>query len=238
MRSSSPAFSADEVLHQLDSCAKEYTFPMLDNGYVYLVDTRLSAYRDAARWAIIVEIVGFNFRAGVPYGMQLVLYCFGNCLRRPPGTANEDFLWFVQEDPEGLIFDEDSSLRPSAGSIRVRNQPVSIPRTPEAWKSKGIVLRRPPAIEPYELMRVLVPEYRRLFLATDAELQQRLPPYLPLFLRLDEWNHPDLAGDELPSRSRTFQMLAEAITAGDPRIYRPTEPPNTHWSKWPESGTL
>jgi hypothetical protein len=238
MSTSASGFTADEILQQLDACAKQYTFPMLDNGYVYLVDTRLNAYRDATRWAMIIEIVGFSFRTGVPYGMQVVLYCFGNCLRRSPGTANEDFLWFVKEDAEKLIFDDESSIRPSATSIQIRDQMVSIPRDPEAWTKKGIVLQSPPAIQPYELMRVLVPEHRHLFLARDVELQQRIPTDLPLFLRLNEWNHPDLSGDSIPSRSRTFQMLAEAITAGDHRLYRPTEPPNTHWSNWPESGTL
>jgi hypothetical protein len=233
-----PSFTAHEILQQLDACAEDYTFPILDNGYVYLVDSRLNAYRDDTRWAIVVEIVGFHYRAGAPYGMKLVLYCFGNCLPRPPGTANEDFLCFVKEDPEKLIFDDESSIRPSATSIQIRDQTVSIPRDSEVWTKKGIVLQSPPAIQPFELMRALVPEHRHLFLATDVELQQRIPSDLPLFLRLNEWNHPDLAGHSIPSRSRTFQMLAEAIIAGDHRLYRPTERPNTHWTKWPESGTL
>jgi hypothetical protein len=33
-------------------------FPVLDNGYVYPVDVRLSAYADGCRWALVVEWLG------------------------------------------------------------------------------------------------------------------------------------------------------------------------------------
>ena len=32
---------------------------MLDNGHVYPVDARLSAYRDEARWVLIIEVLGY-----------------------------------------------------------------------------------------------------------------------------------------------------------------------------------
>ncbi len=34
------------ILEQLDRAAKGFVFPMLDNGYVYPADVRLSIYRD------------------------------------------------------------------------------------------------------------------------------------------------------------------------------------------------
>jgi hypothetical protein len=235
----SPSFTADEILAQLDGCAKEMSFPMLDNGYVYLVDTRLSAYRDPRRWAMVIETVGFNFRARVPHGMELALYIFGNCLKRPPGTANEDFLSFVQDDRGGTLFNvDDVSIRPEAETLRIRETTVPIPRDPALLRQKGIALNRPPVLQPQELMRALVPEYRALFLATDDELYQRIPRDLPLFLRLNEWRHPDIAGEELPSQTPTFRMLAQALFTGVTEVYRPVQPPNNHWSNWPMSGTL
>ncbi len=65
-------FSSEEILSQLDKCAAEFTFPMLDNGYVYPVDSRLSAYRDEARWVLIIEVFGFNFRGGGHNGITLI----------------------------------------------------------------------------------------------------------------------------------------------------------------------
>jgi hypothetical protein len=41
-------WDAVEILAVLDGCCDSCTFPMLDNGYVYLAATRLSAYRSAS----------------------------------------------------------------------------------------------------------------------------------------------------------------------------------------------
>ena len=45
----------DEILAQLDWAAKRFGFQMLDNGYVYPADVRLSIYRDSKDWLMIVE---------------------------------------------------------------------------------------------------------------------------------------------------------------------------------------
>ena len=37
--------TAGQVLGVLDRCAKAFTFPVLDNGYVYLAGARLSVHR-------------------------------------------------------------------------------------------------------------------------------------------------------------------------------------------------
>src|SRR3954471_4215503 len=39
---------------------------MVDNGYVYLAGTRLSLYRSAADWAMVIEVFGFSPRSGLP----------------------------------------------------------------------------------------------------------------------------------------------------------------------------
>ncbi|MCB2407767.1 DUF7003 family protein [Hymenobacter lucidus] len=47
-----------------------------------------------------------------------------------------------------------------------------------------------------------------------------------------EWN------SSRPSSYETWPQLARVLTTGDVQHYRPTLPPNTHWSNWPESGAL
>ena len=54
------------MLDVLDACARVFTFPMLDNGYVYLAATRLSAFGDGKDWALVIEVAGYSPRAGVP----------------------------------------------------------------------------------------------------------------------------------------------------------------------------
>ncbi|MEU9402192.1 hypothetical protein [Streptomyces sp. SID4985] len=104
---------------------------------------------------------------------------------------------------------------------------------------RDLPLAEPTADTPLiDVLRALVPTARPLFLADDRELRARLPADLPLVLQLDAWTHPTDLGDTLPSDHETFRQLAEVLATGDPRHYRPTTPPNTHWSAWPDAGTL
>ena len=57
-------YFVDSIVQQLDQCADDFTFPMLDNGYVRLIDARLSAYRDEERWALVIEVLGLDVPAG------------------------------------------------------------------------------------------------------------------------------------------------------------------------------
>jgi hypothetical protein len=109
---------------------------------------------------------------------------------------------------------------------------VPFPRTQESLAAKGIEARDWPDLWDHELMRALLPEHRLDLLATEAELRRRIPRKLPFFLRLDAWHHPDVAVEEPPSQSPTFQALAEAMVKGDPNRFTLTKPPNTHWSNW------
>jgi hypothetical protein len=66
------------ILDVLDAAASAYEFPMLDNGYVYPVDVRLSAYGDGGRrWAMAFEWMGTSERSG---DFSNAVYCFGNAL--------------------------------------------------------------------------------------------------------------------------------------------------------------
>jgi hypothetical protein len=87
------------------------------------------------------------------------------------------------------------------------------------------------------VFRRLVPEHRSLLLATEEELRCRIPTDLPEVVMLEQWHQPRLH-DQKPSESEVFQQLATVFATADPARYRPTLPPNTHWSNWPESGAL
>src|SRR5215467_6462918 len=71
------------ILSVLDECSRNFTFPALDNGYVYLAASRLSLHYSPTDWALVVEVFGFNPRAGLP---DLCVYTFASRLynRQPP----------------------------------------------------------------------------------------------------------------------------------------------------------
>jgi len=232
-------FSAAEILSQLDDCAAEFAFPMLDNGYIYPADVRLHAFANEEKWAIVIEHLGYDYRSGDHDGMTDCVHYFGNCLRREPGMANEDFLTFTADGPDDLTFQEEINwhLKSPRGSIYIRDELVEYDVTPDALNKKGIkqVEDHPGGAD---LLRSLLPEHRHLLLATDKEVRHQIAQELPLLLNLDEWYHPDLAADEMPSGNETFQLIAQVLCSGDPCQYKPTMKPNTHWSNWPAGGTL
>jgi hypothetical protein len=81
---------AGEVLAQLDRAVIDFQFPDLNHGYFRAVDARLHAFGDAARWALVVEAVGYSPRAG---DLIDVVHTFGNCLTSVvPGYENDDFM--------------------------------------------------------------------------------------------------------------------------------------------------
>jgi hypothetical protein len=108
------SFTVNEVLNRLDQAASDSRFPMLDNGYYYPVDQRLHAFGDSTRWALVIETLGYNPRAG---NVVDVLEKFGNCVETA-GAENDDFpsrldnykeLWNLERkgrpwtDPTGLV---------------------------------------------------------------------------------------------------------------------------------------
>lgn len=241
----------ERILEILDECAEEHGLPMLDNGYIYPAATRLSLHRDDADWAVVIEVFGYMPRAGLP---DTTLYTIGSRLydRRTPeqyvnreayerylesNPYNEmDSVWPVEggpwQDPESC-----DNVMPDAKHVEVRGKRVPVlPRTDYALH--GIALRDPGRIRVYEACRLLAAVAREDVLATPAERRRHVPPELSQILQLEEWYHPDLADDELPSQTETFRQLARVLATGDVKKYRPRRKPNTHWSNWPSGGTL
>ena len=214
-----------DVLRVLDHCARDYSFPMLDNGYFYLAATRLSVHRGPTAWAIVTEVFGYSPRAGLP---DLWVSTFGS-------RRDEESTVFAPIADGPWIDGEHVAL--DADEVTLRGRTVAIPDV-GSYGRHGITLETPPRVAIWELCRYLAAVERVQVLATPQERRTLLPPDLIELLLLDEWHHPDLAKDELPSDMETFRQLATVAVTGDVDAYRPTKPPNTHWSNWPEGGTL
>ncbi len=231
-------FSAQDILRQLDACAERFEFPMLDNGYVYLAETRLHAYRDADRWALIIEVLGANNRTEGHEGIDNCLHLFGNCLTVEPGTTNDGFIHPTADGPEGATFEARGVVRREAKTIRIRGDVVEIPSREVLKNANGEVIWRGRKLEAHQLLRAISADHRNRLLATEAELRQFLPGDLPKILTLEEWFHPDLCENELPSENETFQLLAGMLETGNAGDFSPTREPNTHWKHWPQGGSL
>ena len=246
------AFDAEEILSILDRCCDEYTFPMLDNGYVYLAATRLSLYRSSTDWAIAIEVFGFSPRSGLP---DTAVQTFASRLHdrdRPEEyvdrEAYENYLannphneyrsvFPVQEGP--WQDDEDMELVfPGANVIVVRDEAIALPSVAD-YVRHGIELEDADRVQVFELCRYIADVAREKVLATPDERRISVLPEMEQILQLEEWHHPNVVeDDDRPSGSETFQQLAQVLVTGDVRLYQPSQPPNTHWRNWPEGGRL
>ena len=235
----SAAYSKDDILSQLDLCAEDFTFPIPDNGYIYLGAMRLNAYRSDEHWALIIEHLGSSYRAG---GVSNCLCCFGNCFPNDVKPTDSAILNVLDDPANDSIFSEEDrwDVIQDKGLVKIRERWVPYDVTEEKLLEKGIGEETwdGDTVTITELLRSLLPERQALLFATDEELRRRLPLDLPLILRLSEWRHPDTIEGETPGHSQAFHMIANVLVSGDASLYQPTLPPNTHWSNWLESGTL
>ena len=244
-------FDAEIILSVLDGCCDAYTFPMLDNGYVYLAQTGLSLYRSVTDWAMVIEVFGFSPRSGLP---DTHIYAFASRLNnrdKPDQYVNQEayerylannpnnesrFVFPVDEGP--WQDQEDCELvAHDANQVALRGQPLPLPTLSE-YTRHGIELEQPPRVWVFELCRFLADTSRDQVLATPEERRISLLPEMSQLLQLEEWHHPNVVEDDRPSRSDTFQQLAQVLATGDVSLYQPTQPPNTHWRNWPEGGRL
>lgn len=231
-----------EILRQLDIEAECYVFPMLDNGYYYHGDQKLTIFRDDKRWAILLEVLAFNNHESGLNGITTIANVFGNCLTA--WNDNDNFNHFAFDSNVDTFLIDDTIylpyLNPEAKSIIVKGQEIPIITDRQHYKSKKIEFEfeHEDKITPWEFLRGLIPEYSNLFWVTREEISTKIPKDLPIFMTLDSWHHPDLVEGEKPSETETFQQLADVIMTGDKEFYKTTEIKNTHWTNWLEGGTL
>ena len=242
----------DAILSILDACCDAYTFPMLDNGYVYLAATRLSLFRSPEDWALVIEVFGFSPRAGLP---DTHIHTFASRLhdrdapeRYRTREAYENYLVnypsnesrFVHPIAEGQWQDpEDQELVAlDAHEIMVRGTPRPIPTVSE-YARYGIQLAEAPRVRVFELCRFLAEVVRNDVLATSGERRISVLPTMTQILQLEEWHHPNVVDDkDRPSGSPTFQQLAQVLATGDVGRYAASSSPNTHWRNWLDGGSL
>jgi hypothetical protein len=242
----------DHILSVLDRCCDAFTFPMLDNGYVYLAATRLSLYRTAGDWAMVIEVFGFSPRSGLP---DTHIYTFASSLynRDAPekyvnGEAYDRYLANNPNNDSRFVYpidvgdwqddQNDEIVAEDAREVILRGQKQPIPSLDE-YAQRGITIENPPRIRVFELCRFLADVARDSVLATAQERRVSVPAEMTQILQLEEWHHPNVVDDnERPSGSVTFQQLAQVLAAGNVGFYRPLRPPNTHWRNWPEGGLL
>src|SRR3982751_1612252 len=147
-------FDVKEILRQFDQEAESFTFPMLDNGYYYHGDQKLTVYRDVDRWAMSIETLAFNNHEQTIDGITTHVAVFGNCILTKELNDNNNFFFFAEDSGVPTFLEDDeiyiSYLNPEAKSIKVREQTVPAVHEIQYYYSKGIELEYPDKVVNYE----------------------------------------------------------------------------------------
>lgn len=284
-----------DILNTLDYSNDGYycSFVELGHVYSYLIDSRLNVFcENENRWAIAVERLGYNPRAG---SVILDINYYGNCLvnletynDRP---ASYYSIYPIDTDSFNETIDGER-LKSDAKFWIIRGQQVSLSHNKQDYIEAGIMLKEyePNEISAEEIARLVAAHNGDLFRASDDELCKSIPFDLEKILVLDEWFHKDfqlqisptmteehlrqsydfnksLTGldgmtfenfaqlfmqreilsdnwnkeiwkNNRPSSYETWQLIAKVIATKDSKQYKPTIKANTHWTNWPESGSM
>lgn len=224
------------ILDYLDDAAREYCFPVLDNMYVAAANQRLTAYSNKLNWVLIIETIGFNCCDSDDLAFHNLLYVFSGCRNDDSISYAQPELHFIRplsSGPSGQLMLNAPWINLDLFDIRIRDVVVPIRLDQPFFQQGNVQPKYPHQIHGVEFLRALSHLHPDYLFATDAELHQRLFRPIPRIIRLDEWRHPDVAGDELPSQSPSFQMLAEVLDSADPAAYIASQVrPNTHYRNW------
>lgn len=247
-------FAARDVLQFLDTCLEKnpgWVFIDLGHPYVYTANSRLNLYADDARWAIVSEVSGYDPRAG---RFLLTVTALGNCLERlslmgsrNQFTYNADFITLI----EGVALTEATQHFANAVTpvqLQIRDHIVTVPAGKGTFVPTTKSRTWPKGARAEDLGRYVAYEYAELCRATDAEKRKHLPASLAELMKIDEWYHrswyymhgssdPGPVGDA-PSSYETYRLIAAVLASRDPSRYRPTLKPNSHWTNWPQAGSL
>jgi hypothetical protein len=242
---------AEEILSVLDRCCDTYSFPMLDNGYVFLAATRLSLHRSKMNWAMVIEVFGFSPRAELPSTHVCTFadklhnrnapesYVTRDAYERYLADNSNNESRFVYPINKGPWQDPENCelVANNATNVSVRGKVMTLPSF-EEYAHHGIKLEQPPQVQVFELCRFLADVAREQILATPQERRVSVLPDMNQILQVEEWHHPDVVDGSRPSESDTFRQFAHILATGNAEPYRPPRQPNTHWSNWPGGGRL
>lgn len=210
------------ILEFFNSLYEDHSFPTLDHPYLYTIESRMHAYGDGNRWALVAECAGYSNRA---WGLQNDVRTLCGSASTPPDGDEWDFEDFFEIEEIVDVEDEfvDGEFRPVSNTVILKGQEITFRGSMKQDLS--------------DYLRELSPDHKDVLLGDEGDVRQHVPQGLPKILTLEEWHH-NQSFQEPPSSVETFRQLAQVLATGDPNYYAPTVAPNSHWSNWPDAGSL
>ena len=218
------------IVRALRRAHDKYEFPpfMFNDENEAYGKGRLTVFRSEAEWLMVFEFLVY---IGELDRYENAIHCYGN--------RTKGYLWY--KEPFILVTNNDE-VDPLDFEIRVGENVRRFQSSPAGYLKAGIDLDKPisgdrPFDDRLRILRLLVTllPNEEIFLSAAALLTMvGRPSTLPVFLRLDEWSHPDPGNPETKFLTPCLRSLIRAIADNNPDEYEcPADSINSHWSSWP-----
>lgn len=221
-------------MRNLDKHASEFNFPVLDNAYVQMAAARMTAFRSVQNWLVAFEVLGFSERQGI---FADDLYAFGSCLEREGFISSTSVMIPLPDHPLIDPYTEAWIADWQHWFIDVRGETYEFAPSRNEYISQGIdvpIEGGPGSLSEEKIMHFFIHKEgaHKLFMR-DFELREelRLDSEMSIFVQTEQWQHPDVAGEEKPSNNIAIRSLLVALASNSPADFQRGNP-NTDWHHW------
>ena len=206
----------------------------MDNAFVELADTRLTAFRSNSSWAVFFEVVGWSQKE---LAFVNDVYAYGTCIYPGGFLANSNYVISAPKDRPILDPETNDCIASwDEWSVIVGDKVQLFRPSREEYRQAGIDIRSAPgpgSLREADILRFLVYKLGHIFFEPDSRLLSRTPACkgLTKLIQTSEWAHPDVLSGELPSHNEAIKTLVNALISGNPKQFLPGKS-NTFWKNW------
>jgi len=222
------------ALKDLDKHAFEFNFPALDNAYVDMAATRLTAFKSETDWIIVFEVLGFSNREGI---FVDDIYAFGSSLVKEGFISSTPVMDPLPEHPFVDPYTEAWIADWANWAIIVRSKLYKFSPSRDEYIAAGIDVPSeggPGSLREEQIMRFFIyKEGASELFMQQAELRDELKisAEMAIFAQTEHWQHPDVVGGEKPSDNISIKSLLVALDLNSPSEFHKGRP-NTNWKLW------
>lgn len=219
-----------EIISQLDNAAQEYKFPAFDNVNYPAADMRLTAFRDDSEWLILFEKLVFSRAESAFLSM---IHAFGNKILSP-GLQSNSAYEVITATPGCPLWDNEMNFLIDLFNItlRIKGEVRTFEVTPDDYREAHVNLKdnSPPE---FKVLCLLVNLMKGQLFRSDNDLLRACNrSNLEKVVQLDDWHHPDVYNNVLPSKCDFFQKFAQSISDGSYKVHDYSGGINSYWYYW------
>ncbi len=243
------------IIKQLDEfleISPYFEFIDLKHGYFYTAGSKLSLYRDSSsNWAIVVEVSGYNNK-DLSYEIHL------NTISNVTSNFSSYNNYLVNSFRIGLTSQEilnsislsegDVFINNTTSSVEIKGIEIPFISDKSEYVKYNIQLEEEENDERHidyvSFLRYVNETQSEVLFASDSEKREQLPSSFKKIFEIENWHQKEwhnlnfkTVGNK-PSSYETYQQIAKVLETGDPKFWKPTLKPNSHWSFNMESGAL